>query len=136
MQQVLNVNALDYFVGVPGRTFDQLIRFYETLSRLTGSYVQSAQLHDPDVIDEMCKIPESEWHKGGPPPLFGFDKYMHKLTDIADQLIASRAHGDSGVSFYPRPKVPAAAIRKQRQFSVLDSLVADAQKRWIESNGQ
>lgn len=47
-----------------------------------------------------------------PPRWWRFTDEMHRLTDIADQLIASRATSDK-VKFYPRPVNPAAKLREK-----------------------
>ena len=104
------------------------MRFYMTVSQITGSYTQSLQIADPDVIEELCAAPPSkdEW-KVQPPRWWRFDDVMHRLTDIADQLIASRAHGDD-VKFYPRPQNPAAKERRRRLERIQDDRIERARR--------
>jgi hypothetical protein len=108
------INALDYFLGVPGRNWDQLIRFYHTFLQVQGSYVWATYMENPDAIDEMLKIPDSEWNKPTAPPLFGWDRLVDRITDLGDQLIAQRASDSRKVKFYPRPKLPVVELRQQR----------------------
>jgi hypothetical protein len=70
-------------------------------------------MEDEEAIQQMLKIPESEWQKVGPPPLFGWSRIMERLTDLGDQLIASRASNPKSVQFFPRPKIPAIVRRKR-----------------------
>lgn len=120
------MNALEFFlapcrcVQCAGRVWelrnwDQFLRMYQTVSQITGSYTQAVQINDPEVIDVLASIKPDETPQ--PPPWWRFNDVMHRLTDIADQLIASRAHGND-VKFYPRPVNPAVKERKKR---VIDS---------------
>lgn len=110
------------------RNWDQFRRFYFTVSQITGSYTQSMQINDPDVIEQMCLMPaDKDWKKPKPPPWWRFTDTMHRLTDIADQMIASRAHGDD-VKFYPRPVNLAAKERERRSISVQDDLIEKARR--------
>lgn len=96
------------------RNWDQFMRLYLTVSQVTGSYTQAVQVTDPDVIEMLASGRVSaEESKPQPPRWWRFTDEMHRLTDIADQLIASRAQGDK-VKFYPRPVNPAAKERKRR----------------------
>lgn len=110
------------------RDWGQFLRFYQTVSQITGSYTQAVQVNDPDVIDVMAalKLDEKEWQPK-PPPWWRFTDVMHRLTDIADQLIASRASGDD-VKFYPRPVNPVAKERKKRTISSQDSAIEKARR--------
>jgi hypothetical protein len=107
---------LEYFSDdYPLRNWDQFLRHYETFTKIRGSYLWAAQLTDPELIAEMVALPEKEWSSGsGPPPLFGWNDLLDKLTDVCDQLIASRAQDDK-VKFMPRPVVPAVKLRKLRK---------------------
>ncbi|WP_195167307.1 hypothetical protein [Mycobacteroides abscessus] len=99
------------------------MRFYETFNRVRGSYIQSMVLTDPDVIDVLADASDKDWEPG-PPPLFGWTSEIDALTNIADQMIASRAQGE-GVKFYPRPVFPAEKERKRRK--------ADKQSKGLEA---
>lgn len=114
------------------RNWDQFKRFYFTVSQITGSYTQAAQVNDPDVIEFMCSMPTSDkdW-KPKPPQWWRFSDEMHRLTDIADQLIASRARGDD-VKFYPRPVNIAAKERERRSLAVQDDLIEKARRAAAE----
>lgn len=112
------------------------MRFYQSVSQITGSYTQALQINDPDVIKQICEMQASRDQKVVP-PWWRFTDSLHKLTDIADQLIASRAHGDD-VKFYPRPKNPAfkarEAYRQQAQDDKIEaSRRANAERRAREA---
>lgn len=77
----------------------------------------------------MLAIPEKEWSKTGPPPLFGWSRVIDKITDLGDQLIAQRAAGSKGIRFYPRPRVPAVELRKQRAMNRQDDAIEQARNR-------
>ena len=120
------------------RNWEQFRRFYFTVSQITGSYTQAMQVNDPDVIEQMCAMPSEKnmvpkprpWPRPPrwpPPPWWRFTDQMHKLTDIADQLIASRARGDD-VKFYPRPVNSAAKERERRSIAVQDDLIEKARR--------
>lgn len=116
------MNGLDFFMAPCGcqfcvgrvwerRDWGQFLRFYETVSQITGSYTQAVQVTDPEVVAAVSQMkPSRDDFKVQPPRWWRFDDVMHRLTDIADQLIASRAHSDD-VKFYPRPINPAAKAR-------------------------
>lgn len=108
---------------------------YQTVAQITGSYTQAVQITDPDVIDVMCKMrpDDSDW-KPKPPNWWRFTDVMHKLTDIADQMIASRAHGED-VKFYPRPANPAVKERNRRMQQVQDSRIEEARRANMERRG-
>lgn len=108
------------------RDWSQFFRFYTTLSQITGSYTQAMQINDPDVIEQIASMrPDAEDWKPQPPRWWRFTDEIHALTNIADQLIASRAHGDD-VKFYPRPVNPAAKERKRRQLAAQDDVIERA----------
>lgn len=93
-------------------------------------------MEDPDAIEEMLKIPEREWGKTGPPPLFGWSKLIDKLTDLGDQLIAQRASNAKGIKFYPRPRIPAIELRKKRTMNHQDNAIENARRRSRERREQ
>lgn len=105
------------------------------MSQVTGSYTQSVQVNDPDVIEQLCdmRLSDDEW-KPKPPRWWRFTDELHKLTDIADQLIASRASGKD-VKFYPRPINPAASERKRRQLAAQDDVIQRARLANLERRG-
>lgn len=121
------------------RSWDQFLRFYETVARITGSYTQSVQVNDPEVVEAVANMPPSrDEGKSQPPAWWRFDAVMHRLTDIADQLIASRAR-DENVKFYPRPVNPAAKARRERVISKQDDAIersrrANAERRKKQNN--
>jgi hypothetical protein len=119
---------------VPGRNWDQLIRFYHTFLKVQGSYIWSAYMEDPQAIEEMLKIPQSEWSKAGPPPLFGWSNVIDKLTDLGDQMIAQRAT-DKKVRFYPRPRIPAIEMRKKLSNQSRDDAIEASRRRNRERRG-
>lgn len=124
-----NINALEYFSDdYPLRDWSQFIRFYETFVRVRGSYTWAAQLEDPETIQQMVEMPESEWSKGGPPPLFGWNDLIEKVTDLIDQQIAARA-SDERVKFMPRPEVPAIKLRKKRRMDKQDDKIEAARRK-------
>lgn len=136
LAEYLSVNALEFFLSpcrcrqCSGRQWvlrdwDQFIRLYQSVSQITGSYTQAMQINDPDVIDALCAIKQDETPQ--PPPWWRFTDTMHRLTDIADQLIAARATGDD-VKFYPRPRNPAAKEKKRRIISGLENAIDKARK--------
>ena len=104
---------------------------YFTVSQITGSYTQAAQINDPDVIEQMCLMRSDKDWTPKPPPWWRFTDTMHRLTDIADQLIASRAHGDN-VKFYPRPVNAAAKERERRSIAMQDDLIEKARRASAE----
>lgn len=111
------------------RDWAQFKRLYLRVASITGSLVQATQVSDPDVIEAICSIPPQpdEW-KVKPPDWWRFTDVLHRLTDIADQLIASRAHGDD-VKFYPRPVSPAAKERRRRVEALQDGSIEAARRR-------
>lgn len=105
------------------RDWSQFLRLYQNVSQITGSLTQSVQIADPEVIEALCSLkPGGKDWAPQPPRWWRFDDVMHRLTDIADQLIASRAHGDS-VKFYPRPVNVAAKERQRRSELVQDDAI-------------
>lgn len=133
--EYLGINALEFFLApcpcCKGRdwqlrNWDQFSRFYFTVSQITGSMTQAMQINDPDVIEQMCLMQKStDWSVSKPPPWWRFDDKMHRLTDIADQLIASRAQSDK-VKFYPRPVNAALKERERRSIAMQDDLIEKA----------
>lgn len=117
------------------RNWSQFFRYYMTLSQITGSYTQALQINDSDVIEQLCSVRPSddEW-RVQPPRWWRFTDEIHALTNIADQLIASRAHGDD-VKFYPRPVNPAVRERKRRQLQAQDDLIEKARLANLERRG-
>jgi hypothetical protein len=109
------------------RNWEQFRRFYFTVSQITGSYTQAMQVNDPDVIEQMCAMPSDNRMVPYPPRWWTFTDEMHRLTDIADQLIASRARGDD-VKFYPRPVNSAAKERERRSVAMQDDLIEKARR--------
>lgn len=106
------------------------------MSQVTGSYTQSMQINDPDVIEQLSSMRMSEDDlKLKPPRWWRFTDEIHKLTDIADQLIASRAQGNKDVKFYPRPVNPAASERKRRQLAAQDDIIQQARLANLERRG-
>lgn len=147
---MLNINALDYFAApcrcsqcrrdtafharyASRRDWDQFVRHYETFISIRGSYTQAMFLADPDVIEEQVKVNEEDF-AGQKPPLFGWTPIIDVLTNIADQLIASRARDPDTVKFYPRPVIPAAVERKRRKESKRDIGIDAAIARGIEAD--
>ena len=141
----MGINALDYFVApcrcsqcrhdtefytryASRRDWDQFARFWETLLSRRGSYSLSLFLNDPDVIEEQAKAKDSEL-AAQKPPLFGWTPIIEALTNIADQMIASRARDADSVRFYPRPVIPAEVERKKRKETRQSSGIDDALAR-------
>lgn len=116
------------------RTWDQFISFYLTLRQKKGSYCAALYLLDPEVIEEQCKIPEAEWQKRHPPPLLFWDDHLDRLTDLGDQLIASRSSGKP--KFYPRPEVPAVRVRLERKMNRQEDLIELSRRRNAERKAQ
>lgn len=110
------------------RTWDQFIRFYTTFSQVQGSYIWAMQMTDDECIEEMLAIPAAEWNKPRLPSLFGWSNVIDKLTDIGDQLIAQRATGDK-VRFYPRPRIPAAELRKKNLMNKQEDLIEASRRK-------
>lgn len=128
-QDRLNINALEYFSReYPLRNWDQFIRHYKTLTQVRGSYLWAAQLTDPETIQQMVDMPDAEWNAGGPPPLFGWNDLIDKVTDLIDQQIAARASDDK-VKFMPRPVVPAVKLRKHKKQDHQDDRIEQARQR-------
>lgn len=121
-------------MGVPGRDWDQFLRFVQTFVQVDGSYLWASFLTDPDEVERMLAVPADEWNKSHKPPLFGWTKVIDKLTDIGDQLIAARARDDK-VKYYPRPDVPAIRLRKSRHIDERDDKIEAARKRNRERRG-
>lgn len=106
------------------------------MSQVTGSYTQASQINDPEVIEELCSMRLSEEDsKPKPPRWWRFTDEMHRLTDIADQLIASRAQGSKDVKFYPRPVNVAAKERQRRQLAAQDDVIQRARLANLERRG-
>jgi hypothetical protein len=136
LAEYLSVNGLEFFLSPCDcgqcadriwalRDWGQFLRFYQAVSQITGSYTQAVQLSDPDVIDALCQIKVDDTPK--PPPWWRFTDVVHRLTDIADQLIASRAQS-ADVKFYPRPVNPAAKERKSRILATQESAIDKARR--------
>lgn len=121
-------------MGVPGRDWDQFLRFIQTFVQVDGSYLWASFLTDKDEVERMLAVPAEEWDKTHLPPLFGWSKIVDKLTDIGDQLIASRARDDK-TKFYPRPDVPAIRLRRERHVTKRDDKIEAARKRNRERRG-
>lgn len=149
-QQILGVNALDYFAApcqcgqcrrdtafhvryASRRDWDQFVRFYETLLNWRGSYLQALFLSDPDVIEVQANASDEDWAPKKP-PLFGWTPIIDMLTNIADQLIASRARDPDSVKFYPRPVIPAEAERKKRKAKKQDGGIEAALARGMQAD--
>lgn len=133
--QTIGINVLEYFQGRPDRDFSQFLRFYETFMKVRGSYIQASYLDDPEVIEEMIKVPEAEWSKRHPPALFGWTELVDKITDVGDQLIAQRAHDAKKVKFYPRPKIKAAELRKEKRLNTQDDKISQSRNKNLSRRG-
>jgi hypothetical protein len=107
------------------RNWDQFLRLYQTVTQITGSYTQAVQINDPDVIEALSSMKADETPK--PPPWWRFTDDMHRLTDIADQLIASRAQS-ADVKFYPRPVNPAVKARQHRIISTQEDAITKSRR--------
>lgn len=116
------------------RNWDQFFRFYHTVAQITGSYTQAEQLDDPEVIDALCSVRSELELKPQAPRWWRFTDEMHKLTDIADQLIASRASGKD-VKFYPRPVNRAAKERQRRQQQTQEDRIEQARLENLKRRG-
>lgn len=108
---------MDYVRELPGRTWDQFLRFFDRLLQLEGSAVLEAYLNDPEVIEEMAS--EKKPPARGKPRLWGFTREYAALRDLCDQLIAQRG----GTKFVPRPEIPGLRARWDRKDSALQNTV-------------
>lgn len=117
-QEFLGVNALDFVRELPGRTWDQFLRFFDRLLQLEGSAVLEAYLNDPEVIEEMAKSKDRT--RVSKPRLWRYSQEFAALRDLCDQMIASRG----GSKFVPRPEIPGHAERWRRKDSKLSATVA------------
>lgn len=115
----MGVNALDYVREVPGRTWEQFLRFFDRLLQLEGSAVLEAYLNDPDVIEEMASA--KDLPRGRKKPrIWRHTNYYGALRDICDQLIISRG----GKQLLPRPEIPGMKERWARKDTKLRDTVA------------
>lgn len=114
---------MEFFHGNRDRDYSQFLRFYDTFLKVRGSAIQAAYLDDPEVIEAMLEVPTEEWDKIQPPPLFGWSLLVDKVTDLGDQLIASRAHDAKKIKFYPRPKIKAHELRKKKRQGMQDDRI-------------
>lgn len=112
------------------RDWGQFLRYYETFASIRGSFIQSEILNDPDVIEAQVNAPDDEWTPGLP-PLFGWSQLVDAVTNVADQLIASRATSDK-IKFYPRPEIPAERERKKRKAKKQESGLEAALARGMD----
>ncbi|WP_202321125.1 hypothetical protein [Mycobacterium intracellulare] len=103
---------------LPGRTWEQFLRFFDRLLKLEGSAVLAAYLHDQEVIDAMAK--EKGRARVSKPSLWRYSQEYAALRDLCDQLIASRG----GTKFVPRPEIPGYAERWRRKDAKLSDTVA------------
>lgn len=84
------------------------------------------QINDPDVIEQLCAVADED-RVPKPPPWWRFNDLMHRITDVADQMIAARATSDK-VKFYPRPINPAVKERERRKWNKQDDLIERSRK--------
>lgn len=110
---------MDYVQELPGRTWEQFLRFFDRLLSYEGSAVLDAYLNDPDVIEEMATAPDISKVKGKP-RLWRYTQEYAALRDLCDQLIAQRG----GKKFVPRPEIPGYKERWRRKDSRLSKTVA------------
>lgn len=79
-----------------------------------GSRYQSAKLQEPDTIDRLASLPDSD---AAAVPLEGFDPLIARLANIEDwlaRLVFVTAHADpTGAPSALRPEMPHVARRRE-----------------------
>ncbi|RIU40335.1 hypothetical protein [Mycobacteroides abscessus] len=93
------------------RPWDQFIMYYGFFAQREGSAIRASVMNDPEMVDELASQPEPSGPTP-PPPLFGHDLYLSKLTDIEDQLQIMNFRDKA--RFAKRPVYPFIAERKRR----------------------
>lgn len=111
------MNALDYVRELPGRTWEQFLRFFDQLLQLEGSAVVEAYLNDPEVIEQMAT--SGERPRAGKPRLWGYTQMYAAVRDLCDQMIAQRG----GNKFVPRPEIPGHKERWARHDKKLSGTI-------------
>jgi len=140
----LGVNASDYFLEAPGRTWDQFLQFFDRLCQEQGTDLWAAAQTDPDMLarlrgldaDELAELYAVE---DGGEPHRGYTPMVRELRNVSDQLISLRAQlgrlSASEVTFMPRPHMYADELAERRSEITradLDNEIAEGKARYLE----
>ncbi|MFN3005143.1 hypothetical protein [Mycolicibacterium wolinskyi] len=135
----MGVNALEYFLEVPGRTWEQFLEFFDDLCEEQGTKLWAAAATDPALLarvqsmtaDELAELRE---HSTAAEPHYGYTREVREWRNLADQVIALRAQmgrvGMNEVTFMPRPQMVGDLINERQSEltrSELDDIIAEAQ---------
>lgn len=134
---MLRVNALEYFLEVPGRTWDQFLEFFDDLCERQGTELWAKAQTDPDMLERMRSLTAEQIAKLKAQeidePHRGYTPMIRELRNVCDQLISLRAQlgrmQPRDVSFMPRPLMAGDVINERQTDLVrgeLDDLIEEA----------
>lgn len=115
-QDILHLDAMDWIAR--RKDWRQFFRFERKLARITGGAYNSALLLDPVLAEATAKLPKAK-----NPPLHGFTRQMHLLTDIGD-LILKQIAKDPETAALPRPLTATDYLSVAKRQARMDRTVA------------
>ncbi len=110
---MLGINACDYFLDIPGRTWEQFLEFFDQLCAEQGTRLWAAAATDPVMLEhagsmtaeEIAALRETETGE----PHYGYTRQVREIRNLADQIITLRAQlgrlTPRDVTFMPRPRM-------------------------------
>ncbi|WJR31903.1 hypothetical protein P3F83_15130 [Mycobacteroides immunogenum] len=118
---MLRVNALDYFLEVPGRTWEQFLEFFDDMCRRQGTALWSRAATDPALLASVDDMTEDQINKilerSEIEPHHRYTPEVREMRNICDRLISLTAvmgHApQSSVKYMPRPDMIGDLIRER-----------------------
>lgn len=115
-QDILHLDAMEWIAR--RKDWRQFFRFERKLARITGGHYNSALLLDPILAEATAKLPKAK-----NPPLLGFTRQMHLLTDIGDLMLKQIAK-DPQTASLPRPLTAMDKLATARRQAALNRTIA------------
>jgi hypothetical protein len=112
------MDALEWIAG--RRSWAQFLRHAHKFSLISGTAYNTALLLDPELAEQTAK---AKLPKLKNPPLLGWTREMHLLTDIGDLIYKSNA-ADPQKASLPRPLTAMDKLKKARRQAGLNRVVA------------
>ncbi|TDZ91173.1 hypothetical protein [Mycobacteroides salmoniphilum] len=138
---MLGINALDYFLGLPGRTWPQFLEHFDSMCQELGTRCWARAATDPELrrrVEEMDTEQIRELREQSTSePHYGYTPIIRELRNLCDQLIAHRGQAGGAtardLSFMPRPAMVGDLINERESELVradLDETIAEAHASW------
>lgn len=141
---MLHVNAIDYFLEAPGRTWDQFLEFFDDLCERQGTELWAKAQTDPHMLERMRSLTAeqiAELQADRDEPHRQYTPLVRELRNVCDQIIALRAQmgrvSPSEMSFMPRPRLLGDEVsERQSELSraELDEIIAEAHASFERHN--